>query len=53
MSDYPDNYLDLLKYSLVVKYNECEHDFGNTILLSLPGKVQCKKCYMIEESPNE
>ena len=49
MQDYPENFIDALKHDLVMKYMKCDHEWGQTILLSLPSKIQCKKCYMIKE----
>jgi hypothetical protein len=49
MNDYPENYIDFLKYKLAKDQSECEHEWMDYILLSLPGKIQCKKCMAIKE----
>jgi len=49
MTDYPENYIDMLKYKLAKDQSECEHEWMDYILLSLPGKMQCKKCMYIRE----
>lgn len=49
MNEYPENYIDMIKYKLAKNQSECDHEWHDCILLSLPGKIQCKKCMMIKE----
>jgi hypothetical protein len=49
MSEYPENYIDFIRYKLAKDQSECNHEWQPYILLYLPGKIQCKKCMMIKE----
>ncbi len=49
MSYYPDNFIDFLRYKLAKDQSECEHDWHDYILLSLPAKIQCVKCMAIKK----
>ena len=49
MSDYPSNFIDYLKYKLAKDQSECDHEWHDYILLSLPEKIQCVKCMAIKE----
>lgn len=49
MTSYPENYIDMLKYKLAVEQSECNHEWHDYFLLSLPAKIQCIKCMAIKE----